>query len=404
MLRTPNHNPLALVPGHKFARSVCKSIPLSLSLFPILFSLLRDQLMKPTREPFPAMPTTYSVGSQTFQRPMYFQNERWARLFIETLYHYRQTGIFKLHAFVVMPEHFHILLTPSTTLERTVQYLKGGFSRKARLKFHWKFPIWQNSFTDHRIRDAVDCDNHIQYIYLNPIRRKLCGVASEYPYSSAHSGFELDEPPQRLKPEWGASSCGTALHPECCAPSESEQPNTKQTGVQSSAVRVGKSQTNSLCDTRFDTLETVKIIPAKASAIPFILSVQRACPAASQWKPTDYTAAIAQPDRLVLIAEKDSKILGFAVVYTGIPEWELENVAVAPDSRRSGIGRALMAALINLARKAGATEIRQEIRISNTAAQKLGLSVGFIQEGRRPDYYRDRVEDALLFKHLLGRQ
>ncbi|PYX95282.1 MAG: ribosomal-protein-alanine N-acetyltransferase [Acidobacteria bacterium] len=298
--------------------------------------------MKPTREPFPAMPTTYSVGSQTFQRRMYFQNERWARLFIETLYHYRQTGIFKLHAFVVMPEHFHILLTPSTTLERTVQYLKGGFSRKARLKFHWKFPIWQNSFTDHRIRDAVDCDNHIQYIYLNPIRRKLCGV--------------------------------------------------------------GKSQTNSLCDTRFDTLETVKIIPAKASAIPFILSVQRACPAASQWKPTDYTAAIAQPDRLVLIAEKDSKILGFAVVYTGIPEWELENVAVAPDSRRSGIGRALMAALINLARKAGATEIRQEIRISNTAAQKLGLSVGFIQEGRRPDYYRDRVEDALLFKHLLGRQ
>jgi ribosomal protein S18 acetylase RimI-like enzyme len=58
--------------------------------------------------------------------------------------------------------------------------------------------------------------------------------------------------------------------------------------------------------------------------------------------------------------------------------------------------------LIDRAREAGATEIRQEIRVSNTAAQKLGLSVGFIQQGRRPDYYRDPVEDALLFKHLLG--
>ena len=97
-----------------------------------------------------------------------------------------------------------------------------------------------------------------------------------------------------------------------------------------------------------------------------------------------------------------SEILGFLVASVAIKEWELENIAVTPQAQRGGIGRALMMALIDRARQANATEIRQEIRASNTAAQKLGLSVGFIQEGRRRNYYRDPVEDALLFKHLLG--
>lgn len=94
-------------------------------------------------------------------------------------------------------------------------------------------------------------------------------------------------------------------------------------------------------------------------------------------------------------------VVGFLVASTAISEWELENIAVAPESRKQGIGRALLGSLIVRARESGAKEIRQEIRASNSAAQKLGLSVGFIQEGRRPSYYRDPVEDALLFKYLL---
>lgn len=155
---------------------------------------------------------------------------------------------------------------------------------------------------------------------------------------------------------------------------------------------------------RFLNSETLRIRPANTAALPLILSIEQASPAASHWKHADYAAAISQPERLVLIAEEPSRIVGFIVAYVAIPEWELENIAVAPGARRRGIGRALIAALIDRARETGATEIRQEIRASNTAAQKLGLSVGFIQEGRRPDYYRDPVEDALLFKHLLDRR
>lgn len=148
----------------------------------------------------------------------------------------------------------------------------------------------------------------------------------------------------------------------------------------------------------------MKISSANASAIPFILSIQQASPYASQWSDEDYAASISQADRLVLIAAQDSKVVGFLVASTAISEWELENIAVAPESRKQGIGRALLSSLIVRARESGAKEIRQEIRASNSAAQRLGLSVGFIQEGRRPNYYRDPFEDALLFKHLLGRR
>ena len=133
-----------------------------------------------------------------------------------------------------------------------------------------------------------------------------------------------------------------------------------------------------------------------------IVAIQDASPNAAQWPQSYYGNALNDLGRLVLVSEQEqSKILGFLVASIAVKEWELENIAVTPQAQRRGIGRALMNALIYRARRAEATEIRQEIRASNKAAQKLGLSVGFIQEGRRSNYYREPVEDALLFKHLL---
>ena len=143
---------------------------------------------------------------------------------------------------------------------------------------------------------------------------------------------------------------------------------------------------------------------ASAGDISAIVAIQNASSNSAHWSKSHYGKALEQAERLILIAEENEwGILGFLVASIVVDEWELENIAVAPDARRRGIGCALMSALIDRARQSNATEIRQEIRESNTAAQKLGLSVGFMQEGRRPSYYRDPIEDALLFKHLLGR-
>ena len=60
--------------------------------------------------------------------------------------------------FVVMPNHFHLLITPAyeIPLEKVIQYIKGGFSFRAKKELEFRPAIWQESFTNHRIRDADD--------------------------------------------------------------------------------------------------------------------------------------------------------------------------------------------------------------------------------------------------------
>lgn len=107
------------------------------------------------------------------------------------MFHYRDEGNFKLHAFVLMPDHFHILLTPSQriTLERAVQLIKGGSSRKIRQELLYRFPIWQTGFDDHRIRSRADFDERVRYIHDNPAQARLAERPERYAYSSAHSAF-----------------------------------------------------------------------------------------------------------------------------------------------------------------------------------------------------------------------
>jgi len=125
---------------------------------------------------------TFFVTSRTYNRRRLFQKEANAQLFLETLQHYRREGRYKLHAFVVMPDHIHLLLTPQDiALERVMQLIKGGFSRRLPSKL----PLWQRGFTDHRIRDREDFLKHRAYIHDNPVRGRLCQRPEDYPYSSA---------------------------------------------------------------------------------------------------------------------------------------------------------------------------------------------------------------------------
>jgi putative transposase len=155
--------------------------------------------MRPTREHATNAGQTYMVTSSTWERRALFRNERWARLLIDTLYHYRGSA-YLLHEFVVMPDHFHILLTPRTSLEKTVQFIKGGFSYRAKKELDSNLEVWQKGFSDHRIRDAGAYLQHVDYIRQNPVRKNICERAEEYPYSSATAAVEPDPVPQGLKP------------------------------------------------------------------------------------------------------------------------------------------------------------------------------------------------------------
>jgi len=77
-----------------------------------------------------------------------------------------------------------------------MQFIKGGFS--FRLKFRGL--VWQASFSNHRMRDLEDYENHREYIRMNPVRARLVERPEEYPYSSAANAIQLDPVPQGLKP------------------------------------------------------------------------------------------------------------------------------------------------------------------------------------------------------------
>jgi putative transposase len=149
------------------------------------------------------------VTTETWGRRSLFNNDRWAQLLIDILYHYRGTAYF-LHEFAIMPDHIHVLMTPLTSLEKAVQFIKGGFSFRAKKELGSNMEVWQKGFHDHRIRDAGDYAEHVRYIHQNPVRRHLCELATEYAFSSAHPGFELDAVPQGLKPQSIEASDGAA--------------------------------------------------------------------------------------------------------------------------------------------------------------------------------------------------
>ncbi len=113
----------------------------------------------------------------------------------------RDQGAYLLHEFVVMPDHFHLLLTPSgtTTLEKAMQLIKGGSSHEIHRLHGHKLQIWQPGFHDWTIRDRADYSAKREYIWINPVRAHLVERPEDWPYGSASGRFELSELPQRLK-------------------------------------------------------------------------------------------------------------------------------------------------------------------------------------------------------------
>jgi putative transposase len=145
---------------------------------------------------------TFHVTSSTADKRLLLQSDRAAQLFLRVLEEYRAQGKFLLHEFVVMPDHFHVLITvgADTSVERAVQFIKGGFAFRAGKELGFKAPIWQRGFSEVRVLNAQAASGICEYIRDNPVVAKMVPKASDYPYSSAYPGCALDPLPQGLKP------------------------------------------------------------------------------------------------------------------------------------------------------------------------------------------------------------
>jgi len=109
----------------------------------------------------------------------------------------------------------------------------------------------------------------------------------------------------------------------------------------------------------------------------------------------------ANPAALLWVAETESppeerRVVGMIVVWLITDEAHVATIAVHPDFRGQGIGRRLLSTALQEAIRRGASQAMLEVRAGNQAAQALYRRFGFEVTYRRPKYYRDNNEDALL--------
>ena len=112
------------------------------------------------------------------------QSDRNATLMIDVLRSYVKTGKFRLHDFVIMPNHLHLLLTvgEGMTIEKAMQFVKGGFSYRLRKEYGYSGEIWQRGFSESRVDDRESFLKHREYIAANPVKAGLVESPEAYPY------------------------------------------------------------------------------------------------------------------------------------------------------------------------------------------------------------------------------
>jgi len=96
------------------------------------------------------------------------------------------------------------------------------------------------------------------------------------------------------------------------------------------------------------------------------------------------------------VAEEDGHILGFVIAWIVVDEAHILDLAVDPVHRGSGLGRELTRAVLETGSREGASYVVLEVRRSNKQAKRLYRDMGFQVVGRRPGYYQDNGEDALV--------
>jgi ribosomal-protein-alanine N-acetyltransferase len=133
-----------------------------------------------------------------------------------------------------------------------------------------------------------------------------------------------------------------------------------------------------------------------------VMEIEREC-FTTPWKEATFRGLMKRSDTDLFVAEApDGWVAGYAACWTVIDQSELGNVAVSAAARGTGVGGALVDAVVERIKERGATECYLEVRESNHAAQSLYRHRGFINVGRRPRYYSLPTEDALVMRLRVG--
>ena len=144
---------------------------------------------------------TFFASFATWERRPLLQSTRLCDLLLDVLRQDRIRKRYEIHEFVFMPDHMHLILTPASdvSLEKAMQFVKGGFSFRAKRELSYNREVWQKGYNEHRIKDADDYAQHVEYIWMNPVKAGIVERPEDYVYSSAQLRSEVDPAPRHLQ-------------------------------------------------------------------------------------------------------------------------------------------------------------------------------------------------------------
>jgi [ribosomal protein S18]-alanine N-acetyltransferase len=96
------------------------------------------------------------------------------------------------------------------------------------------------------------------------------------------------------------------------------------------------------------------------------------------------------------VTELDRRVIAMLVGWLIVDELHVATIATHPEFRGQGIGRNLLLHALRSAKEDGAVKSFLEVRESNDLAREMYRSFGFVEDGRRKEYYKDNAEDAIL--------
>jgi ribosomal-protein-alanine acetyltransferase len=145
----------------------------------------------------------------------------------------------------------------------------------------------------------------------------------------------------------------------------------------------------------------VEMRACAAADLAGVLEILKEAPEAAAWSGEALQDALLQPETSFLVAAESSEIVGFIVGRRISDDGEILNLGVRSERRRRGIGAALVKRIASLLENEGVRRLFLEVRESNAGAVQFYTGLGFQQTGKRPNYYRQPEEAALVLEAKL---
>ena len=142
----------------------------------------------------------------------------------------------------------------------------------------------------------------------------------------------------------------------------------------------------------------MEIVKMNESHVASVAAIEKECFGRDAWSEKSVSGELTNALALWLVAVEGECVAGYVGSQTVCNETDMMNVAVTADFRRQGIGEKLVTALVEELKALESHSLTLEVRASNTPAQAMYAKLGFAEVGRRPRYYQNPKEDALILR------